>query len=409
MAIDSNIYSPTQFRFAIAQESVFGTAKTTTTGAITAFASGSTTVVTSATHGLSDGDFVYITGTTSYNGYWVISNKDTNTFTIQAAFVDDDGTGTWYSTPFHELLITEPVQFPTDGLVRDKAKKSDGKRVWSNTDTYINTHGSGYTTSVTGILTDLTADLLLYGVMQDVTEAAGTPFLKTFEWDGSTTGNNSGAPYKFFTLNGYDPGADMSWSLESAVIQSLDISAAYGTNGGRASFTAVFYSGFPPVNGATVTPSQWIPHGTDYYPIYTLQTKTVATADVVVDSFNINWNNGAVRVGADANGDAQTYHFPMFDVTGSAKVKYDANTLTELAKFVLTPDGGSAESQINLVWGNGSADGTLAFDINAIYTGNGKDFGNEAGVFVDLPFEGVDDGTSEAIEVLCANATDRSW
>ncbi len=51
----------------------------------------------------------------------------------------------------------------------------------------------------------------------------------------------------------------------------------------------------------------------------------------------------------------------------------------------------------------------LAFDINAIYTGNGKDFGNEAGVFVDLPFEGVDHSTNEAIEVLCANATDRSW
>ena len=267
--------------------------------------------------------------------------------------------------------------------------------------------------SVTGILTDLTVDLLLFGVMQDLTsEADTTPYLKTFEWDGSTTGNNSGVPYKFFTLNGYDPGAAMSWQLESAVIQSLDISAAYGTNGGRASFTAVFYSGHPPVNGATVTPASnpgWVSFGTDYYPIYTLQTKTVAAADVVVDSFNINWNNGAVRVGADVNGDAQTYHFPMFDVTGSVKVKYDANTLTELAKFVLTPDGGNAESQIILLWGNGSDNGTLAFDINAIYTGNGKDFGNEAGVFVDLPFEGVDDGTSEAIEVLCANATDRSW
>jgi hypothetical protein len=51
----------------------------------------------------------------------------------------------------------------------------------------------------------------------------------------------------------------------------------------------------------------------------------------------------------------------------------------------------------------------LKFDCNAIYTGNALDFGNEAGVFVSLPFEGVDDGTNEAIEVTIENTTDRSW
>jgi len=35
--------------------------------------------------------------------------------------------------------------------------------------------------------------------------------------------------------------------------------------------------------------------------------------------------------------------------------------------------------------------------------------GGDAGVFVTLPFQGVDDGTNEAIEVKIANATDRAW
>jgi len=66
------------------------------TGAITAFADGGgVTTVTSASHGLSDGDRVTIAGTTSYNGTFIISGVATNTFNIQRAFVANDATGTW--------------------------------------------------------------------------------------------------------------------------------------------------------------------------------------------------------------------------------------------------------------------------------------------------------------------------
>ena len=66
--------------------------------AITAFATsdaGAKTQVTSAAHGLTDGDVVTITGTTSYNGSHIIEQKATNTFVIPVAFVADDATGVW--------------------------------------------------------------------------------------------------------------------------------------------------------------------------------------------------------------------------------------------------------------------------------------------------------------------------
>jgi hypothetical protein len=66
--------------------------------AITAFASsdaGAKTQVTSAAHGLSDGNVVTITGTTSYNGSHIIEQKTANTFVIPVAFVEDDATGVW--------------------------------------------------------------------------------------------------------------------------------------------------------------------------------------------------------------------------------------------------------------------------------------------------------------------------
>ena len=74
-------------------------AETNLTKAITAFADSATspgtkTTVTSAAHGYSDGDTVHISGTTSYNGGWEISNVETNKFDITMAFVADDATGT---------------------------------------------------------------------------------------------------------------------------------------------------------------------------------------------------------------------------------------------------------------------------------------------------------------------------
>jgi hypothetical protein len=69
------------------------------TGSITVFADagGGQVTVTSAGHGLSNGDSVLITKTTNYDGGYVISNVTTDTFEITATWVADDATGTWDS------------------------------------------------------------------------------------------------------------------------------------------------------------------------------------------------------------------------------------------------------------------------------------------------------------------------
>lgn len=71
---------------------------------ITAFvlATSTTTTVTSTTHGLVTNDLATITDTTNYNGDFVITKVDTNSFTIVKAFVADDATGTvsWTSHKF---------------------------------------------------------------------------------------------------------------------------------------------------------------------------------------------------------------------------------------------------------------------------------------------------------------------
>jgi hypothetical protein len=65
-------------------------------GAITAYASGSNTTVTSNGHGLTTGHEVQIVGTSAYDGTYSVTVLDGNTFDISAAFATDEATGTWY-------------------------------------------------------------------------------------------------------------------------------------------------------------------------------------------------------------------------------------------------------------------------------------------------------------------------
>jgi len=89
---------------------------TVVTGAITQYAdAGDAThvIVTSAGHGLSDGDTVTITGSTNYNGTFVVSSSATNTFEIVDTWVVDDAAGTW---TFHgdvaELIFEDASTHP---------------------------------------------------------------------------------------------------------------------------------------------------------------------------------------------------------------------------------------------------------------------------------------------------------
>jgi len=79
-----------------------------TTGPITAVADvgGGKVKITSTAHGLEDGDIITITGTTSYNGEFTISNKTSNDFEIVSSFVATE-TGTWTGRPKIGSPITE--------------------------------------------------------------------------------------------------------------------------------------------------------------------------------------------------------------------------------------------------------------------------------------------------------------
>jgi len=88
-----NLASVTHIKYTDSDADETNLTKTITAFADSATSSGTKTTVTSAAHGYSDSDMVYISGTTSYDGGFEISNVTTNTFDITIAFVADDATG----------------------------------------------------------------------------------------------------------------------------------------------------------------------------------------------------------------------------------------------------------------------------------------------------------------------------
>jgi len=82
-------------------------------GSVTAYAdtgdSTHVTVTTSVAHGKSNGDTVYLRGTTNYTGYYTISSVTSNTFDIVATWVSDDGASKWFS---NTGTTTKPTSYP---------------------------------------------------------------------------------------------------------------------------------------------------------------------------------------------------------------------------------------------------------------------------------------------------------
>jgi len=325
------------------------------------------------------------------------------------------GTPNSTQTEFYELDLTSPTRPDlASGMIEDTRKRSDGSRVLAGTDTYRTTTGGMYVIPFECIATRNTLDLLLYAVMQDViSDGASTPYQVEFEWDSTTTNPdfsvNAG---KFLTVLGAD--ATENWQATSCVVRNLTLSASPGTNGGRLTASGELVTGFDvDITSVTATVGSWvspITGTTDFFPFQAYQACTVAGSPIVPYSFSVTFNNNVVRIGHDTSGDATNYHMPQFDLNMEIVAKLDAATENLVDKYVLSPDGGSAEEAVVMTWGEDGATGYLNFAMNAIYDApDSRDFGAESGVGVTLSYSGRATGAVEAIEVSIASAVDRDW
>lgn len=123
-------------------------------GSITTFAdstveAGVKTKVTSIAHGLVSGEAVVITGTTNYDGTFLILNVTTDTFDIEKVFSVDDATGTWDTSSLDEtdvLVRVRDVAFQKPSFsIADAQHNTSTTTVITTVDEIVTLGGTNWT------------------------------------------------------------------------------------------------------------------------------------------------------------------------------------------------------------------------------------------------------------------------
>lgn len=328
----------------------------------------------------------------------------------RVAFAEQTTWGTANSTQadFYEFSTTELVLPDFSGILSDETKRSNGKKVLDVTDVFRSSAGSEYTVTVAGVLTNTQIGKLVYGVTQNISaEVDTTPYLKTFAVDGM--GGNSVVPSKFFTVLCYNPATTEHISLKDCVIKTLSITCDPGSNGGRAMFTATFVTGALPTFGATATPASWTAPGVTFYLGQTLATKTLGGSDLVLGKYELTIENGATRVGYQADGEAEGMSTQMWDVSGSIEVKYDANTRDLIDSWLVSPTGGTADKSLVLVHSANTEVDYLSITLLTIPTSQPALAGSEKGVFQTYAFRAVTESSTAAATIVLADGINEGW
>ena len=319
-------------------------------------------------------------------------------FALYLAIQDENmGTAETTSADFVKLDVTsvEDVDW-AGGLVQDRTLRS-GQQVFHPKDHFVSEKGSSKTLAFEWVVSgELGLQKLLQLISED-TSPTGTV---------TTAGNRTPAVYahgagtgEYATLIISNPYTAEDRTYHSAVLTSLSLSMDAGTAGGRLVASGTFYSGYNATPAASTDADSGTASETAFVKtIYDCTTKAIGVAgseaDVVCRSFDLTINYPAVRVGYQgSDGECEGYsRSGQYSANGNMSVKYDANSKPALADFLA-----GAERSIN--FGDGAA---INFDLlQVVYTGYALNMDEEAGAFVDIPFECVADG-SEALYTIIA-------
>ena len=293
------------------------------------------------------------------------------------------------------------------GLTQEVPIRNRGIRMPYEDDLYTSQTGKERTITISGLVLRLKdAAELLYAVTQSVTESATTPYQKAYNVDWTAQPDFSANAGFFCTIalwkqiNGYHE------KFTSCVAKSLSMKYDGVGGDGRVVCDIEFITGFPVAETSTFS-GTWTVNSQNYIDGHQFGTKTVAGNDVVLYSWDLSINNNAVRVGNDSSGQCQTYAIGVggngMEITGSLKVKYDANVQGLLTDYI----GGTTRG-ITLTKGTSGAEGYFDLSLDScILTAHGAEEA-EQGQAINIGFTGVYQSGNEII-ISVADAVDKGW
>tara|TARA_R110001583_G_scaffold37793_1_gene122573 strand:+ start:482 stop:1561 length:1080 start_codon:yes stop_codon:yes gene_type:complete len=312
--------------------------------------------------------------------------------------------------------LTQPVvqvQKPTFNILRESRLLSGRGSVKNAADTVVNARGGTVTMPFDMLATPRTLAQHMLLVGQENGQS-GT-ILHEMEIDGSSNNKSiggtisSGLPHSCNLA--YFPFASEGIKVCGVIVSDLTLSGDIAANNGLLSMSGNYFSGFSnPVSTSTAlevdfTVANWVAREATYFNILDIDTRTLdvegnATQTFIMKSFNFNISNGVNRVGFNADGNAEVYVFPEYTITGDITIKYDDEFDYGAGNNVIQDFLDGDTLSLNMVFGaSNDAEGEATIAAEIQYTGDpGQDI-SESGVFHNLAFECVQNGSTEAFKI----------
>ena len=326
--------------------------------------------------------------------------------------LDSDGTNT---QAFRQLPIVQ-AQKPTFNITRESRLLSGRGTVKNAADTVI-TNKNGTVTCPFDFLA--TPELLLeHLAMVTNTYAAPGSDKYVVEIDGTNNAKSiggtisSGIPH---TVNlAYYPDSSQGITIPGCTVSDLSLSCDYGADGGNLRMSGNYFSGFSNIFSSSGTgcllednyTGTWVePDAGEFFNIGNLGAKTLeidgSSQNIILKSFNLNISNGVNRVGSDSKGGAEAYSFPEYVASGNIVVKYDGEAGLSAGENVVQSFIDGQTCLLTLQFGDAtpSSTGEMIILAEVQFTGDPTQDMGEGGIFWSIPFECVQNGSDEALEI----------
>jgi hypothetical protein len=319
--------------------------------------------------------------------------------TVLADTADFNGT-----TPeWGEILDAEIVPLDWDTRVREPNRSHVGQRVTLASNFQQDQKGVVPKFAVTGDAKKATLASFLYAVIQNVSEAAGTPFEKTYTF-GNTQPDFTADGGWFGTLI-IKQGSSQSQKIRDMICSELTLTCDPDNGQGRMQMVANIIGRGAPLPTSNPNTGVLAKYAQTFYHFHDLKTCTVGGSAVVPLSITINIKNNAVPVGVNlvTAGDFLTYAIPKYEVNVTLKAHWDS--ISYALQYGHTT--ASTPTPIILTWGTDNADGYLNWTIYGTQIASPDNY--DPVKALELNFKATYDGTNAPLTVVLADLIDRAW
>ncbi len=279
-------------------------------------------------------------------------------------------------------------------------RSNSGSRVLIDENVQYDTKGSAPKITIAGDAKKLDLADMLYAVMQNVSEAVGSPFLKTYTF-GATQPDFTASAGHFLTLVEDHPTASTSKAMRDVICTDLVMKCSPGERL-QMSATLMGRGTLDETYNQTVSNARTAESFFYFEDITTFSGNAVALNPLEVEvKIALPRATGA---GVDKSnlGEFLTWAIPEYTVEATFKVLRESGSQTLQALR-----GTDINHAWVLQWGDGTADGTLKYTIQGQLAA--ADSENDDLNSIIFKLKGVKTSGAAPLTVLLADASDRSW